>query len=530
MTQDALHRPRPCLTVDGVGKRFGPTVALQDVRLSVVRGQVHALLGHNGSGKSTLVKIISGVVRPDTGSVIISAADGTPARVGVVHQDLGLSPDATVLENCWLGGYRTNRMGFIDWVAARRDIQPVLDRLVADFRPDDVVGDLSPANQAVVAIARALRPDHREPAGPRATPGDLDLLILDEATARLRGPEAEKVLATARRVARDGGGVLLVTHHMSEVLAAADRATVLRSGRVSGAVEVAGTTEDELLEMVSGRKLPPQRRLVTAASDHLVPRLVVNGLCGEVAVDVDLVVGAGEVVGLTGAAGAGFEEVPYLLAGATAATRGRITVDGARLCGGVAGRRRQGVSLVPADRLSYGLLTSATNRENISPLVRPEHRSGGFVRSDRERRWAARVCSRFSIQPPDPEVATADLSGGNQQKVLLARALADKPKVLILHEPTQGVDEGARRGLVEAIRSAAAAGTAVLYVSADIEEVAAGSDRVLVIRNGTIAANLPGGLSRSDDIYAVSHLGAPAAQRERREETAQEIPPSKKAL
>lgn len=490
-----------CLQVQRVHKRFGATFALQDVSLTVLEGEVHALLGHNGSGKSTLVKMVSGSLSPDSGSLSVTGREGTPARVGVVHQDLALCAEATVVENCCMGGYHRGRFGTLDWATERRLLQPILDSLNAEFDCRDMVGDLSPADQAVVAIARALR-------GQPGSSG-LDLLVLDEATALLRGREADKVLTTARLVADQGGGVLLVTHHMAEVLHAADRATVLSNGQVVGTVDVESTSEDRLLEMVSGRKLPAQRHEPAGDAAGLGESavLTVRGLGGSSVSGVHLAVGAGEIVGLTGAAGAGHEEVPYLLAGHLRVQRGHISVAGRELRGrGAAGARGLGIGLLPADRLRQGLLPAATVRENLSPQVRRHHTWLRFSQLRRERAWAAQVCADYEVRPPDPDALVSSLSGGNQQKVLLARVLADQPRVLVLHEPTQGVDEATRRALLRRIRRVAEEGAAVVYVSSDLEEVAACCDRVLIFRKGQVATEVDGGLAHIDDIYAHSYL------------------------
>jgi ABC-type sugar transport system ATPase subunit len=494
------------LEVRGITKRFGATLALQDVSLDVLQGEVHALLGHNGSGKSTMVKIISGAVEPDDGGIVVHTEGAGAPRVGIVHQDLALCLEATVLENCFMGSVRRNRFGLIDWAAEREGIEPLLESLSADFDCDAVVGRLSPADQAVVAITRALR-------GREGSHG-LDLLVLDEATARLRGRDADKVLSTARRVAGRGGGVLLVTHHMTEVLEAADRATVLSNGRVARTVDVASTTEDELLELVSGRRLQPQADGPSSARATGEDALVVTGLTGDTVHCIAIRARAGEIVGLTGADGAGHEEVPYLLAGADRASAGEVRLDGRRVSGDVARRRASGIGLLPADRLKHGVLTSGTLRENMSPIVRRRHTRFRFSAVREEKRWAKDMCARFAVLPPDPESLISNLSGGNQQKVLLARVLGDQPKVLILHEPTQGVDEGTRRGLIERVRGAAAGGAVVLYVSSDIEEVAGCADRVLVFRKGEIVTETEGGLSRVDDIYAASYRAGTDAEPE----------------
>lgn len=507
------------LDVRDVVKRFGETLALQNVSMQVRRGEVHALLGHNGSGKSTTVKIISGVVAPDAGTVAIYGAGGKPAQIGVVHQDLGLCYDATVLENCCMAGYQSTRFGHIDWDAERRQVAPILDSLAADFSCDETVRHLSPANQTIVAIARALKR-----AGPA---GALDLLILDEATARLRGRDADKVLATASLVAGQGGGVLIVTHHMAEVLRAANRATVLMNGRVAGAVDVAHTTEEELLTMASGRQVAARSRkgargvatpdVVTPSEAspgkaslqvHAEVALSVSRLRGQrIMSDTPLIIHTGEIVGLTGAPGAGFEEVPYLIAGVTRGGSAQVAVFGKPMHGrGVRAGRRQSLGLVPAERLTQGLLLQADVRENLSPIVRRQHTWANLLSRRREVSWAHHVCGAFQIGAAQPASPVSTLSGGNQQKVLLARVLEDKPKVLLLHEPTEGVDEMTRRSLVDLIQKVAAEGTAVLYVSSDIGEVAECSDRVLVVRDGAIAAELPGGSDMADTIYAACYL------------------------
>lgn len=500
----ALSARRAVLTVQHVHKRFGHTVALQDVSMDVLQGEVHALLGHNGSGKSTLVKAISGVVNPDEGSISISGQNDKLAQVGVVHQDLGLCYDATVLENCCMSQYQPTYSGAIDWAAERWVVEPILQSLAAEFSSSSMVRDLTPANQAIVAIARALK---------RTAPGGiLDLLILDEATARLRGRDADKVLATANLVAKQGGGVLIVTHHMTEVLQAADRATVLMNGQVSGVVDVSRTTEEQLLELASGRQVtvyrgqkaeqPPLDR----SKDNVA--LSVSGMIGErFSCETDITINVGEIVGITGAPGAGHEEVPYLIAGVAPHGSAKVTVLGQLMRRrGAHESRRHGVGLVPAERLTQGVLLQASVRENLSPLVRSHSTWARLLSKRRERAWARKVCDVFQISAAQPDVLIAALSGGNQQKVLLARVLEDHPKVLLLHEPTEGVDEMTRRDLATVIRKVAAEGTAVLYVSSDIDEVAEYSDRMLVVRDGAVVAEFPREPDVVSSIYAACYL------------------------
>lgn len=488
-------------------KAFGPTIALQDVSLEVKRGEVHALLGHNGSGKSTVVKIISGAVRADAGSVVVRGRGPLP-QVGVVHQDLGLCGDATVVENCCMSGYRATRFGAIDWAWERRAVQAILSTLAADFGPTDLVRELTPADQTIVAIARALK---------RADRGGLDLLVLDEATARLRGRDADKALATARRVAEHGGGVLIVTHHMSEVRRAADRATVLRNGRVAGSVRVADTDEAGLLALCSG-SVDGSRAPALASRGASVERdarpvaLRASDMHGlRFSCDDAIEVRRGEIVGVTGAPGAGHEEIPYLVAGALGHARVDVYGQAVRRRSVEASRAR-GIGLVPAERLAQGILLRAAVFENLSPRVRRRHTRARLLRTRRERDWARGVCEAFQVEPARPAVPIGSLSGGNQQKVLLARVLEDAPKVLLLHEPTEGVDEMTRRALMGMVRAAAADGAAVLYVSSDIDEVVECADRVLVVREGVVVADLEASPALKSQTYAASYTSTAAGQ------------------
>jgi ribose transport system ATP-binding protein len=503
--------PEWALAVRGVGKQFGATHALRDVTFEVRRGEVHALLGHNGCGKSTLVKIVSGFQSPDSGSVAVAGTDGGEPRIGIVHQDLGLCLPATVVENCGMGSYK-RRLGLIDWAHERRVVSGILAPLGADVGLDDVVGTLSPADQAITAIARALKVS-----GGLA---GLDLLVLDEATAALRGRDAEKVLSAARRVAGHGGGVLLVTHHMSEVLTVADRATVLASGQVVDTVDVATVSEDDLLRLIGGGRVPPPVGPGANRAPVGDELLSVEGLTGSRVHDLTFHVRPGEIVGLTGAAGAGHDEVPYLLCGVARRASGNIAVDGVPYTGrGVRDALLSRLGLLPADRLKQGVVPRASVRENLSPASRRSHRSGGVLRVQREKAWARDVCQEYGVVPPDPELPMSALSGGNQQKVLFARVLEYGPRVLVVHEPTQGVDENTRRALMRRVRDLVDDGLGVLYVSSDAEEVAECADRVLVIRRGALVGELPAGLDHIDEIYAACYAaGEPKAASPTREE------------
>jgi ribose transport system ATP-binding protein len=297
-----------------------------------------------------------------------------------------------------------------------------------------------------------------------------------------------------------------VTHHMSEVLTVADRATVLASGRVVDTVDVAAVSEDDLLRLIGGGRVPPPvgpGANAAPAGDEL---LSVGSLTGSRVHDLTFHVRPGEIVGLTGAAGAGHDEVPYLLCGAARRSSGSIAVDRVPYTGrGVRDALRSRLGVLPADRLKQGVVPRASVRENLSPASRASHRSGGVLRVQREKAWARDVCQEYGVVPVDPEVPMSALSGGNQQKVLFARVLEHGPRVLVLHEPTQGVDENTRRALMRRVRDLVDDGLGVLYVSSDAEEVAECADRVLVMRRGELVSELPAGLDHIDEIYAACY-------------------------
>jgi ABC-type sugar transport system ATPase subunit len=511
VTAGLEERTTSALSIQGVGKQFGATHALRDVTFDVRRGEVHALLGHNGCGKSTLVKLIRGFQSPDSGAITVAGAGGGAPRLGIVHQDLGLCLPATVVENCGMGSYK-RRLGMIDWTHERRVVAGILASLGADVGLDDIVGSLSPADQAITAIARALKVS--------GGVDGLDLLVLDEATAALRGRDAEKVLSAARRVAAHGGGVLLVTHHMSEVLAVADRATVLASGQVVDTVDVHTATEDDLLRLIGGGRVPPPVGPGAGGGPAGDELLSVRSLTGAQANDLTFHVRPGEIVGLTGAAGAGHDEVPYLLCGASRRSSGDIAIDRVPYTGrGVRDAMRSALGVLPADRLKQGVVPRASVRENLSPASRASHRSVGVLRVQQEKAWAREVCQEYGVVPVDPELPMSALSGGNQQKVLFARVLEHGPRVLVLHEPTQGVDENTRRALMRRVRDLVDDGLGVLYVSSDAEEVAECADRVLVMRRGSLVGELPAGLDHIDEIYAACYAaGDPTSASPTREE------------
>jgi len=474
------------LSVRALTKTFGSARVLTDVELTVRPGEVHGLAGQNGSGKSTLIKIVTGLYTPDPGADF--QVDGEPVRlpvrwpevhaagISVVHQDLGLLDQLTVAENICIGGFPTTRLGRISRVRRDELAARTLDRLGVPLTPGRLVGTLTAAQRAEVAIARAMR-DH--------TPGS-GLIILDESTRALSGADLEHIHQLLRRIAADGSSALMVSHSLPELIAVADRITVLRDGRVVGAgLPTAGLSEADLarrmlgstVEAVAPREDRPAAPVTPAAA------VTVTGLTGPRLTEVSFSLAPGEIVGVTGLPGSGYEQIPYLVTGAQPATGGQLVTRDGRVAltrGSVAACLRAGVVLVPERRDRDGLAFELNVRDNISLPKLTRRGRPWFV----ARRWqqddAATAARTLGIRPASPSILVKQLSGGNQQKVLLAKWLNAGPALLVLHEPTQAVDIGARTDILHALQRAADTGVAVLLVSSEPEDLVATCDRILV--------------------------------------------------
>ena len=478
----------PRLEARGVSKTFGSAKVLDDVELVVQPGEIHALIGQNGSGKSTLVKILTGYHAPDAGMTL--ALDGEPlelpvqwrtahaAGIAVVHQDLGLLDHLSVAENIGVGGYaRSALLRRIDWRAQHDVAQAVLDRLQVPVDPSTPVGALPAAQRAEVAIARALR-DHSHGGG---------LIILDEATRALPRQELARFHDLLRRVVADGTSVVMVSHNLDEVLAVSDRVTVLRDGMVAGrGLSTAELTEQEIARLMLGRTVGSlQARQESATPPPAIA--TVEGLSYDGFADLGFTIGAGEVVGLTGLPGSGLEAIPYLVAGARRAAAGTLRTSSGALDlsrSSVTSCLRAGVALVPERRDRDGLAVDLSIRDNIAlPSVARRGRPWRVARSWQHEEADSAV-ARLSIRAPSTATVVKELSGGNQQKVLFAKWLSVKPRLLVLHEPTQAVDVGARQDLLRAIQDAAKDGVGVLVVSIEPSDLVAVCDRILVFRRG----------------------------------------------
>lgn len=476
------------LSVRDVSKTFAGTKALDAVSFDVAPGSVHALLGGNGSGKSTLIKILAGVYRADPGGVIglageEAAADQmTPdlaARLGLrfVHQDIGVFPELTVAENIGLVNGFEGR-GRVPWRSLARRTAALLARFEVDARPEQPMAELRPADQTMVAVARALEDDS----------SGLAMLVLDEPTASLPRHEVELLLDAVRRCAASGQTILLVSHRIDEVLAIADAVTVLRDGHEVVTRGAEGLTEEELIRHIVGRSVQTVFPRPPEVAAERPTALRVSGLRGDPVVDASFEIRQGEVVGLAGLLGSGRTELLRTIFGAHPREAGEIELYGEPVAPrSPTAAMDLGIAYVPEQRGIDAAFPELTVRENLSLADVGSYRHGPLFSHRAERADAGRDIERFSIRAAGQRAVFSSLSGGNQQKTILARWLRLHPRLLLLDEPTHGVDVGARADVYSILDEAVAGGLAVLLVSSDFEELSRVVDRVLVMRAGRIA-------------------------------------------
>jgi ribose transport system ATP-binding protein len=502
----------PAIEIESLSKSFGGVRVLHEVGFSVERSEIHGLVGRNGSGKSTLIKILSGYHHPDHGgSLRIAGRDvplpvplGSSHRLGLsfVHQDLGLTPGLTVLENLRIGRFETAPGWRIRWRAERALVRRQLDRFGIAASPGTLVRDLPAVDRALVAIVRAFSQLDDVEGG---------VLILDEPTAYLPFDGVGRLFDGTREAARHGAGVIFVSHRLEEITSLTDRVSVLRDGYLAGTRDTASTTEAELIEMIVGGQLSESVRGDSVPVEDAIA-LKVSKLSGAIVQNLDVELRRGEVLGLTGLIGMGHEEVPYLLFGARRAASGTIEVEGksfdpTRLTPTKA--MAAGVALVPADRQTASGAGALSVRDNVTLPTLEQFFVTGLLRKRRETRHTRALLERYGVDPPAPARPLATLSGGNQQKALLAKWFQRLPQVILLHEPTQGVDVGAREDIFQEIRHIAETfGTAILYVSSDYDDFSRICDRVLVFRYGTVVSELRGSALTQDRIVEACYSTA----------------------
>jgi ABC-type sugar transport system ATPase subunit len=493
---------RDLLEVRGVSKTFPGLKALDDVSLTVGAGEIVALVGQNGSGKSTLVKILAGVHTPDPGAEITLAdVDGDHTSLHFIHQDLGLVGTLSTVENLDLG--RTHRARVLLGPHKRAETQRASE-LIAGFDGDfDVkrpVNALTPAERTIVAVARALDGwDHPH-----------NMIIFDEPTASLHGDEVDKLFAATRRLAERGAGVVFISHRLDEVIQLADRVVCLRDGKLVANVARGAYDHDDLVELIAGKLITTDLAGGSRRATDVVMRA--RGLTGLTVDSLDIDLHAGEILGISGVIGSGREAVAGLLSGATVGDVASLKV-GDHDVGWLDPRRASaaGVAYVPGDRHRHGAVMTMSARENLTlPRLAPLRRVFGRLDQRAERAEVAGWLERLAVRPPEPERRLDLFSGGNQQKVVLAKWLRTEPKVFLLDEPTRGVDVGAKSEIFALLADAAAAGAGVLICSSDAKELTLICDRVMVMRDGRAVAEITGSeLSEAQLVRA--GMGAPAA-------------------
>lgn len=491
MVAETASSTPSALRISGLSKRFGNTQALDKVDLEIRAGQIHALVGLNGSGKSTLIKCLSGFYRPDAGVIEVGGVDVSPddtaatrQQLGLsfMHQDLALVPGMPILDNVRTGQYQTD-LGRIRWRAERAFVRAALQRFGIKRDVSELVANLAPWERSVVALIRALQAlEHTGGAG---------LIVLDEPTVSLPRQEVESLFAAVRDVAAAGAGVLFVSHSSEEVLELGDELSVIRDGKISASQTTENLDSARLVNLIVGRELGDLYPAIPSSTGERV--LCVRELSGPTIRNVSFDLAAGEVVGLAGIAGAGHDEIPHLLIGAVRPHAGTVHVAGRSLSRpNPRTAHRRGMVLVPADRSGQSAFLGASVRENLTATTVSTYQSPWSRRISVKREQIRTVAKieQFGVVPVAAEKEFAGLSGGNQQKLVIARMLEGGPKVVMLEEPTQGVDVGAKQKIFDVIQGLVADGVAILYASTEYDDLAHLCDRVLIFRAGELYCEL----------------------------------------
>ncbi len=483
----ARERMQDFLQLRSISKSYVGVRALKGVDFSIREGEIHCLVGENGSGKSTLIKIISGILHPDSGEILImgrtmdhmEAAASLARGIRVIYQDLSLFPNLTVAENIAISELEDERTAFINWNAVRRIARAAMDRIKVDMDPAALVGELPIGLQQLVAICRALT-------------RDLKLLILDEPTASLTKPDIDSLLKVVRDLQASGIAILFVSHKLNEIFEVAERVTVLRDGESVGTLPRAELTNEKLVSLMTGRTITETRFSYSAAGK---PALIeVRSLSKKNNFqDVSFRLSAGEIVGITGLIGSGRTELALALFGISPAESGEILINGKPVkIASVQDAVNAGIAYVPENRLVQGLIMKQSVADNvIAAILDRLLTSMRLVDPKKRKHKAAEWIKALDIRLSDTGVAVQTLSGGNQQRVVIAKWLATEPRILVLDGPTVGIDVMAKSSIHSSIRELAAAGMGVLLISDEIPEVVNNCNRILIMRSGRIRREVP---------------------------------------
>ncbi len=518
--------PADVLRMSGVRMKFGPVEVLKDVSLTLRRGEILGLLGQNGSGKSTLIKVLAGFNSPEPGSKVrlwgeelkLPLDPGRIRNMGVafVHQHLALVPSLSVADNILVSDDQKVRPWGISWRAERTRMKALFQEFGLDIDPMQTVDTLAPVERAYVAIVRAVDELRRSEAG-RAGEG---ILVLDEPTPFLSAEDVDRLFTLLRRIKKTGASVIIVTHDIDEVLSITDRVAVMRDGRLVSMMTTADTTRQEILDTIVGHAVSLYQRDRTGSRAEGTA-VTIKSLSGGRLDGFDATLRAGEVVGVTGLIGSGFAEVPYLVFGADrgqgSLTIGDKQIDLSRMTPGMACAAK--ISFMPGDRIHQAGIGTLSVSENATFLALSRLRGLLGLSHGAATRATEALIEEHDVRPPRAGVPLGTLSGGNQQKVLIGKWLAEDPVLLLLDEPTQGVDFGARQKIFEALDGAAARGTAILCASTDYEQLAQICDRVFVFHRGHPVAELSGaGLTKDAIARACFHEAPDEAETETRKE------------
>lgn len=473
------------IEAENIFKHFDGVHALSGVNLAVKPGEIHALLGENGAGKSTLVKVITGIYSPDSGEIRRNGESvefsgvrmANAAGIVALYQELSIIPSISVAENILLGEQTPSKGGLVQWSQLHKRAQEQLDRLNQKIPLKKLAGELSPVQQTMVAFARALATDAR-------------VLILDEPTASLTDTEIKDLFAVLRNLRDQGVAIIYVSHRLEEVFELCDRLTIMRNGETIITKNVSDSTMDEVISTMVGRdagELYPERG--TATSEVA---LTVTGINGRRVKDISFTAHKGEVLGIGGLAGSGRSELLRILAGAQKHSSGTITVGDLTLPGspGVNRALDAGIALVPEERRSQGVILSASIRDNIALANIPAVSSMGIVSANKISSLADSGMKNLQIKARSQRQTVGQLSGGNQQKVVLAKMLARKPDVLLMDEPTRGIDVGTKAEIYRLIRELAAGGTTIIAVSSELPELIGMSDRIIIMHEGHVSGEV----------------------------------------
>ncbi len=493
------------LELKGIRKSFGRIEVLHGVDLHVKAGEVHALLGENGAGKSTLMKIVCGIIQPSEGRIVVEGQDrkfanydeAIAAGIGIVFQEFSLIPYLTAVENMFLARELKTPLGLLDRKAMRSRAQAILRKLEVDLPLDVPVARLSVAEQQFVEIAKALSLDAR-------------ILVLDEPTATLTPTEVEHLFKVMRELRAAGVAIVFISHHLEEIFQICDRITVLRDGEYVASCDVAGITTDRLVEMMVGRRIensfPPKPAPAPAAKTVLEVEEVQLRRGGPVS---SFQLRAGEILGFAGLVGSGRTETVLSILGAYPAARCKVRVDGVRTrLNDPADGLAHGIGLLPESRKEQGLITSFSILQNLSLNNYGKYRQGHwFIDFKKERAFTRTAMDQVRVMAQGPDARVDTLSGGNQQKVVIARWLNHDMQILIFDEPTRGIDVGAKAEIYQLMRDFTARGCAIIMISSELPEIIGMSDRVCVFRSGGIVATVQGGAITSEEIMTHATTG-----------------------